>query len=102
MWREWTNAQCTIKANASPLADRGDSSAEHVLEARPDPSRTDGSETQDELAQVDVSRPAEPAGGGANANAAIESKPAMPARFGYDLEHGIPMPPDARESRSVY
>ncbi len=49
--------------------------------------------------QADVARPVEPSGAGVNSS--TDSKPVAPARFGYDLEHGIPMPPDARVQTSV-
>jgi hypothetical protein len=100
LWREWANAQSTIKANASPLADRGASLKEPALEPRPEPTRSDDSQVQDEVVQAELVRSVEPTGGGVNSSA--EAKPAAPARLGYDLEHGIPMPPDARESKPVY
>jgi hypothetical protein len=100
LWREWANAQSTIKTNASPLTDRVASSGESAGEPRPEPSRSDDKEPQDELVQADVARPVETPGGGVNSS--TEPKPATPARFGYDLEHGIPMPPDARESKPEY
>jgi len=100
LWREWANAQSTIAANALPLADRGDSPTERALESEPDLGRSDDSKTQDEVAQADVARPVEPAGGGVASS--TEPKAAAPARYGYDLEHGIPMPPDTRESKPVY
>jgi hypothetical protein len=100
LWREWAIAQSTIKANASPLADRGASPKEGALEPRPEPTRSDDSQVQDEVVQAELIRPVEPTGGGVNSSA--EAKPASPARLGYDLEHGIPMPPDARESKPVY
>jgi hypothetical protein len=100
LWREWANAQSTIKMNASPLADRGASSGERAGEPRLEPSRPDDSEPRDELVQSDVPRPVETPGG--EVSGPTEPKPAIPARFGYDLEHGIPMPPDARESKPVY
>jgi hypothetical protein len=100
LWHEWANAQSTIMMNASPLVDRGASPGDRTIELQPEPSRSDDSETQDELAQADIARPVEPTGGGVTSS--TEPKPAAPARFGYDLEHGIPMPPDARESKPVY
>jgi len=100
LWREWANAQSTIQANALPLADHGVASAERDFEPRPDPSRSEDGEPQDDLVQADVARPVEtPSGGVASSS---EAKPTTPARYGYDLEHGIPMPPDARESKPVY
>jgi len=100
LWRQWSNAQSTITANALPLADRDVSPGERAIELRPEASRSDDSETQDEVVQADIARPVEPTGGGVTSS--TEPKPAAPARFGYDLEHGIPMPPDARESKPVY
>jgi hypothetical protein len=99
-WRAWATAQSTITANALPLASRGVPSAGAASELRPDSSRPDGSEPQDELVQAEVAHLGESPGGGASSPA--EPKPTAPARFGYDLEHGIPMPPDARESKPVY
>lgn len=71
-----------------------------MIEQEPEPSSSDDRETQQELVQADVARPVETPGGGANST--TEFKPAPPARFGYDLERGIPMPPDVRESKPVY
>lgn len=99
-WREWANAQETITTNVLPLANRAASWKEPVVEPQPEPGRSDERDTQNELAQSDVIRPLDTPGGGGNS--LTEPKPAAPARFGYDLEHGIPMPPDARESKPVY
>jgi hypothetical protein len=99
IWRDWANAQYTINANALPLADRGDSVPTPNLEP-PRDSSLDERETPTELTQAETSRPPEPSGGGASISP--EPRPAVPARLGYDLEHGIPMPPDARESKPVY
>ncbi len=100
LWRQWANAQSTITANALPLADRDAPPGEHAIEPQPEPSRSDDTKTQDEVVQTDVTRPVDLPGNGATS--AAEPKPTAPARFGYDLEHGIPMPPDARESKPVY
>jgi hypothetical protein len=100
VWREWSIAQYTIEANALPLAIRGATPGERSTELPPETNSSPDHDAQDELVQADATRPVEPSGVGANSNA--ESKPAAPARFGYDLEHGIPMPPDARESKPVY
>jgi hypothetical protein len=99
-WRDWASAQYTIKANGLPLANQDVLPSEPAGELRPEPSSSDAQETQDAVAQADVSRPVEPAP--SNVNSSAEAKPAVPTRFGYDLEHGIPMPPDARESKPVY
>jgi len=100
VWREWKTAQYTINTNTSPLVDHGAAPRERVLELPSEPSRLDDREKQDELAQSDVARPVEPSAGVVNSTP--EPKPATHARYGYDLEHGIPMPPDARESKPVY
>jgi hypothetical protein len=100
VWREWSTAQSTIQQNAFPLANRIVLPEERVVEPRTDPTPSDDSETQHELVQVDTTRPVESVRGGTTSGA--EPKPAAHPRFGYDLEHGIPMPPDARESKSVY
>ncbi len=99
-WREWANAQSTITANALPPADRGSPPGERAIEPQPDPSRWDDVETQNEVVQADAARPVELPGSGVTSS--TEPKPAAPARFDYDLERGIPMPPDARESKPVY
>jgi hypothetical protein len=98
-WRDWANAHDTINANALPLADQGDLLPKPALEP-PQDSSLDERETSAELAQAEASRPAEPPGGGSNL--VSEPRPAAPTRLGYDLEHGIPMPPDVRESKPVY
>jgi hypothetical protein len=100
VWREWSIARYTIETNSLPLADRGVSPGERTLESPSDTSNLPDREAPDELVQTDSTRPVEPPGVGVNSNA--ESKPAAPAHFGYDLEHGIPMPPDARDSKPVY
>ncbi len=100
LWRQWANAQSTITANALPLADRDASPGERAIEPQPEPSRSDDTQMQDEVVQADVAHPVELSGSGVTSSA--EPRPAAPPRFGYDLEHGIPMPPDARESKPVY
>jgi hypothetical protein len=100
LWHEWSRAQSTIKTNTSPLANRSTLPVERASELEPDPAGSDDSQPQAELVQADIALPVEPPGGGMNGS--TEAKLAAPARFDYDLEHGIPMPPDARESKPVY
>jgi hypothetical protein len=53
-----------------------------------------------ELAQAEpIPTPEAPASGGDGTPA---HKTKVPTRFGYDLEHGTPMPPDSRDSKLVY
>jgi hypothetical protein len=53
-----------------------------------------------ELARAEPISVHEPPASGSDSPSGFKAAP--PTRFGYDLEHGIPMPPDARESKSVY
>jgi hypothetical protein len=101
--RQMGDAQSVIAANAEPLPDR------LVSPAHPDEDSTASSEPADvadipanELAQAELVRPAEAPAPGVDGG--TPSKPVTPAptRYGYDLDHGIPMPPDARNARPVY
>ena len=100
LWRESANAHATIQAEASPLLEEQASPVAHATERGTEAIRSDDNPTEDEMAQADVARTPEPPGGGMNSTG--DAKSAAPPRFGYDLEHGIPMPPDARESKPVY
>jgi hypothetical protein len=100
VWRQWVNPQHRIKFNATPLADQDASPPPRASEPESDLNNSGRNETTDELVQTDVARPIEQPGTGATS--ATELKPTSPARFGYDLDHGIPMPPDARDSKPVY
>jgi hypothetical protein len=98
-WR----ARSTIATNPAPLADRVIPSATPI-EEQPvsEISGTDADRAipSNELARAELVRTPEAPASGA------ESTPAprlpSPRRYGYDLEHGIPMLPDARESKQVY
>lgn len=97
--RQWTIARATILANAVPLADPipiPKITEEPLLEIA-DRDRNDVPVNQ--LPDAEPPIPAE------TAPAAVEvsvPKPASRTRFGFDLEHGIPMPPDTREAKPVY
>jgi hypothetical protein len=98
--REWALAERTIETNASPLLEQESPVSESVIQQRPEPGGFDGPEAQAELAQAEITRAVDVSGSGGSSTS--EPRPAPPARYGYDLEHGIPMPPDARESKPVY
>lgn len=97
--RQWTIAQVTILANAVPLADP--IPVPKITEEPPveiaDRDRNDVPVNQ--LADAEPPSPAE------TAPVAVEAsvpKPSSRTRFGFDLEHGIPMPPDTRDAKPVY
>jgi len=97
--RQWVEAQSTIVANATPLSDPvvppppiDDSSSGA---ANPD---DDGEVSAGHLAEADPVRASETPG----PDGTLAPRPAPHTRFGYDLEHGTPMPPDTRESKPVY
>jgi hypothetical protein len=95
------DAQSTIRANAAPLAGRvvPPVQPESDPPAAPDPG-DDHANPVNQLADVEsVPAPDAPASG---IDGTAASKAVAPHRFGYDLEHGIPMPPDARDSKPVY
>jgi hypothetical protein len=99
--RQWVDAQSIISANAAPLP------APVIPPARTDEDTMGTSEladttgtSADEPAQAETARASEVPASGLDGN--VASKPAAPARLGYDLEHGIPMPPDARDAKPVY
>jgi len=99
--RQWVEAQSTIVANAAPLADQIvpppsiDESSPGVANAD-----DDGEVSTGHLAEADPVRAPESSGSGSDGT--LAPRPAPHTRFGYDLEHGTPMPPDTRESKPVY
>jgi hypothetical protein len=104
--RQWVDAEARIVANAAPLADPDVS----PLPPEEEPLETsDPDEVSDvaanQLVQTEPALTSEtPVAGldGASAPKPAPSPTAPPRRFGYDLEHGTPMPPDAREPKPVY
>jgi anti-sigma factor RsiW len=102
LWRQWERTQYIIKTNTSPLVDQPAPQVQIAQKPEVDSSPSDtGNAAQSDLVQADATaRPSESAG--ASANGTREPKPAPPMRFGYDLERGIPMPFDARESKPSY
>jgi hypothetical protein len=99
--RQWKNAQSTILANSSPLASPvavPPVIAEQLPLEIADHDENDVPTTQ--LADAEVSHPTESPTPGNDAVAA--PKPSPHTRFGFDLEHGTPMPRDTREPKPVY
>jgi hypothetical protein len=102
--RQWVDAQSRIVANAAPLEELGGS----PLPPEEEPLETsDPDEVSDvganPFVQTEPAHTSEtPVAGLDGASAPKPSPTAPPRRFGYDLEHGTPMPPDAREPKPVY
>jgi hypothetical protein len=100
--RRQADAEATILANAAP---RGGwvippGSTQPKLSAPAGPG-TERELPAPEVAQVEPVPVPEPSASARDA-AASGSKPAPPTRLRYDLEPGIPMPPDARDAKPVY
>jgi hypothetical protein len=94
------DAEATIAANRVPLHEFVvplSTSDEPALEIT---DRDINEVPPNQLAEADPPRPAE------GQAAAVETAPILksspPTRFGFDLDHGIPMPPDSREAKPVY
>jgi len=101
-WRLRSGAEARMLANAEPVAPMVGPPAPTDVELAeieaPAPAKRRGIDAR-ELAQAEViKRPADPAPA---ADAAAGGK-AGSSRFGYDLEHVTPMPPDGRDAKSVY
>jgi len=98
--RRWADAEATITANSAPLDEPAVPLATIQKLAREIPERDRNEVPANQLAEADPPRPAE------SPVAAVESapipKPSPTTRFGFDLDHGTPMPPDSREAKPVY
>ena len=97
--RRWEIAPNTILTNSVPLADPLPVTA--VAEEPPleNVDRNGEDVPINQLAEAEPPRSPETASPSVEA---IVPKPSMHTRFGFDLEHGIPMPPDSREAKPVY
>jgi Putative zinc-finger len=99
--RQWKNAQSTILTNAVPLADpvpvpiMTEEAPLNIAE------RDEIDVPANQLAEADPPRPVESHTSGIDAAAAPKPSPNT-TRFGFDLEHGTPMPPDTRDAKPVY
>jgi hypothetical protein len=99
--KQWMRAQSTIVTNAEPLTQQ------NISPPLTDEPAEDGAnlDSDDEastnrLADADPARAPETSGAGADTSPA--SRPAHQIRFGYEVDHGTPTPPDTRESKPVY
>jgi hypothetical protein len=100
MRQQWKIAQSTIAANSVPLAEPVVLST--VVDEPPQviTQQDQGDTPVNQLAEAEPPRLAEPSSPAVDAAAAPKSPPNT--RFGFDLEHGTPMPPDSREPKPVY
>ncbi len=101
--RQWLEAQSTIDANAAPLVERSVAPlppAEELV-GNPEPEETVDTGVS-QVAQTETARAPEGPESGLDANSIPKQPPPPHRRFGYDLEHGTPMPPDSRELKPVY
>jgi hypothetical protein len=99
--RQAQSARSTIAVNSAPLTDLIVAPAV-ALETPPEISdRDNGDSPVNQVAEIDSPRPAETSGSGLEAAAAAPKSPPH-TRFGFDLEHGTPMPADSRDAKPVY
>jgi hypothetical protein len=97
--RHRADAEFTIRANAEPIADYTAPVVRAEVELPP---------AEDSVREVPASDlvQVEPLTAPEGPTPRVDAAPALKApaalRFGYDLEHGIPMPPDARDAKPVY
>jgi hypothetical protein len=98
--QQWTNAQSTILANALPLAEPVVAPTAPDEPPREVVDRDKVDVPANQLAEAEPPRPAEAPTVGIDAAVAPKSPPNT--RFGFDLEHGTPMPPDSRDAKPVY
>jgi hypothetical protein len=102
--RQVADAESTIRVNAISVASQVVPPVQPEPEIMTEPAPLPRAEPEipaNALAQAEPVRlPAAPPPPVPDGNGA--SKTAAPPRVGYDLEHGIPMPPDARDARPVY
>jgi hypothetical protein len=95
------SAQATIYANSEPLAEQPVILPTAAVEPLRETSERDNSDiAANQVAELEPPRPAEAPATGLDAVAAPKSP--SNTRFGFDLEHGTPMPPDSREAKPVY
>jgi len=97
---QWKSADATTRANAAPLADPVSVPSAELLPPPEIADRDTGDNSSNPVAEAEVPRPAETAISAVDAVAAPKSPPYT--RFGFDLEHGTPMPPESREAKPVY
>ncbi len=101
--RQMLDAQSTIDANAAPLADDAVAPLppDEELVQNPEPEETVDTGAG-QVAQTEPAHAPEGPVSALDATSTPKQPSARPRRFGYDLEHGTPMPPDSHELKPVY
>jgi hypothetical protein len=102
-WRLQGGAEARMLANAAPVAPMVGPPAPGEFEVADLDAPAPASERDlddRQLARAEPIRP--PADSTPSADAAAGGKLGAASRFGYDLEHGTPMPPDGRDAKPVY
>jgi hypothetical protein len=107
--RQQESARSIIRANAQPLP--GAVTPSKPVEAEKTPALANSTDnpsiTASELAQADPipvpeTPPTESAPASKTITTAAPAPSPSPSRWNYDLEHGTPMPPHARDPKPVY
>ncbi len=104
--RQWKGARTTILTNRAPLPEPAvllspvDTETES---SAPIVDRSSAETAANQLAEAELPRPVEVSPPGASEPAAAAASKGTPrGRFGFDLDHGTPMPPDSRDAKPVY
>ena len=98
--QQWQSAEATIQANRAALAEPAIVTPADVAPPLEIVERDKGESAASQVAETEPPRSAESSSSGLDAATAPKSPPHT--RFGFDLEHGTPMPPDSREAKPVY
>jgi hypothetical protein len=100
--RRLVEAEATITANRASLGELivPLTTSEEPLPEIADRDKNDVPRNQ--LAEADLPRPRPAESPAAAVETAPIRKSSAPTRFGFDLDHGTPMPPDSRETKAVY
>jgi hypothetical protein len=97
LWQEWVDAQSIISANAAPISDQVSPQAQLPEEvANSSDSDGDSDVSRAQVAQAEATRLSEVRS--SDEDGTSPSKP----HLNYDLDHGVPMELDVRDSRPVY
>ena len=97
--RHRMDAQATIQGNTAPLAGGLAPAANDDMSTKLADLDDDDESTGDQLADVD---PAAVADSSTAVVGNLSAKPAVPGRFGHDLDHGTGGQGDSRENKPIY
>lgn len=97
--RQRIDAQSTIDGNTTPLAQSLPPASSTDAPPRLSDLEDDTENSANQLAEVDPALLPETSTSGVGS---LPSKPAVPTRFGHDLDHNTPGSSDSRESKPIY